>query len=430
MRCNLLVYYLNRNLSLSSLVVILIFSLAILIYQAIHHAFMPCGELGDCVKYLKMAHSFATTNFQSIESPFNLRILSPWLASHNPRNFNIGFMLVNCISELIFVLCWFGIACKLNFNNFKLFILIAWFFLHPIGFSIYSFMPAMVDPIAYGLLSLVTLLFLYKRRFLLMLALFLGLLAKESFLFVLMLVVFSELIYMIRVKDKREKIITITSIFSLLLLFLLYKLVIVWMQHHLFPPYGQYGVSIIDTVRFWMGQALQDSERFVVWLGSFLCVTGLFSVFLLDFTLSFKNPEQERYLVYFVLGSIGFILLGLLAGSDMTRIIFNGNLLIFSLFFMSQNKCNFNKCLLTFLLSIIIALNYTILLPSAYFEYNYYNSHSIRKIVFFIFIDVLAIIFIIVTSKIIDKIKNKRNFVTARALEDRRPTASTAGSGF
>lgn len=87
--------------------------------------------------------------------------------------------------------------------------------------------------------------------------------------------------------------------------------------------------------------------------------------------------DQVSATVYLTLGAAGFISLGLLGGSDMSRIIFTGNVLVIGamLYPMGGNMPSVWITTVTTTLSLIIGLGYTALLPST-LEYDYYMNNQ------------------------------------------------------
>lgn len=330
-----------------------------------------CGGMGDCVHYLQMAESFRTGRFVPINTPFNDRILSPWLVSLLPTTAANGFWIVNTCSALAFVLAWHRLTLILKLRNVEFAALLTWFMLHPLGFGLYHVTPASADPLAHALLGLTTLAYL-SRHPILPVVLMLGLLTKESFAFIGLIIVLAEGVRMVLTRSGglAQSLRIIGSVIAVLLL---HKLLIVFIDQRLFPPTDGFKPSIQDTLRYFWTAAKQEPPRFVVWATAFMCVVGAFPVLMLR---PWRTPASGLSLsasVYFGVGGAGFVALGLLGGSDMSRIIFTGNFLIMCTMLYSAERAlpSVWSTLTATLLSLGIALNYTRLLP-ANLEYDYY----------------------------------------------------------
>lgn len=330
-----------------------------------------CGGMGDCVHYLQMAESFRTGQFVPINTPFNDRILSPWLVSLLPTTAVNGFWIVNTCSALAFVVAWHRLTLILKLRNVEFAALLIWFMLHPLGFGLYHVTPASADPLAHALLGLTTLAYL-SRHPMLPVVLMLGLLTKESFTFVGLIMVLAEGVRTVLTGSGRRTQ-SLRIIGSVIAVLLLHKLLIAFIDQRLFPPTDGFKPSIQDTLRYFWTAAQQEPPRFVVWATALMCVVGAFPMLMLR---PWRTPTSGLPLsasVYFGVGGAGFVALGLLGGSDMSRIIFTGNFLIMCamLYSAGQSLPSVWSTLTATLLSLGIALNYTRLLP-VNLEYDYY----------------------------------------------------------
>lgn len=338
---------------------------------------MPCEGLGDCVKYMAMSEAFRSGSFGAIDSPFNTRVLAPWLSSLLPVTVTQGFLITNAIASLVFVVAWHGISRALGLRNVEFAALLAWFFLHPLGFALYHAMPGSVDPLAHAMLGLTTWAYL-RRHASLPALLLLGLLAKESFSFVCLIIIAAELVRM-RLSPSHEltrsspKVMLGYAIGALLT----YKLLQIGIEHWLFPPTNGFTLKASDTVHHFWKEVKRHPDRLLVWLTSIVCVTGAFPALLARLWNIHRTGDQISATVYLTLGATGFILLGLLGGSDMSRIIFTGNLLVIGamLYPMGGRLPGAWSTALTTALSLVIALHYTRMLPAT-LEYDYYLNNQ------------------------------------------------------
>lgn len=183
---------LTRQPDRLSLVAGLLIALIVTGYWLLTRTPMTCEGLGDCVKYTAMSEAFRSASFGEIDSPFNTRVLAPWLSSLLPVTITQGFLITNAIASLVFVVAWHGIARALGLRNVEFAALLAWFFVHPLGFALYHAMPGSVDPLAHAMLGLTTWAYL-RRHASLPALLMLGLLTKESFSFICLIIIAAEL---------------------------------------------------------------------------------------------------------------------------------------------------------------------------------------------------------------------------------------------
>ena len=363
---------LEKKPGATSLFATLFFALLLVAYRSLTINLSICAGAGDCVKYTEMALSFINREYGPIDFPFNLRIMAPWLASIFSQDVAKGFVLLNGASALLFIAFCFEISRLLALRNVEFWILVSWFLLHPLGFGFYSATPQSVDPLTYAFIGLVTVLFISEKRFLLWAAVSLALLAKESFSFIALIIAAAELTYAILTRDKRA-IPALASICVAALILFIYKVGGNLIETHLFPQSQEWEITTFSTISWWLNEVWNDPKRLIVWVGATLCSTGLFSIFLFPRKYTRKSPLKTRLDVYFALGGLGFVALGILGGSDMSRIIFNGNLFIILAILISfrNQHLPLKQLLITFTLSMLIALNYTKFFPAA-FEYDYY----------------------------------------------------------
>lgn len=410
---NFFIRYLEEKPKINSLGWTLFFALFMVIFWSLtsNVNLSFCSERSDCYQYLKMANSFTSGEYKSIDYPFNLRIMSPYLASLISHDVSLGFIWINGTSAILFVIFCYGISRLLNLRNLDLWILVLWFFLHPLGFSLYlSATPQSADPLYYALTGLITLLFISQKRFLLWISVSIALLAKESFIFIVFIIVLAELTYAISTRDRRA-IPALASICGAFFVLLIYKIEKNLIQNFLFSQNQKYEITILQTIWYWLNKVFNEPTRLFVWIGSIFCSTGLFSVFIFLNKYIFKSPMKSRLDIYFILGGFGFIALGLLAGSDMSRIIFNGNLfIILSILISCRNQqLSINPLLITFSLSILIVFTYPIFFPPQ-FEYDFYTSgHRIAPTIYLILIIVSIMSFLYFVFK--KSSGNKNNFI-------------------
>lgn len=368
---------LNRTPGRLSLLVGILVVACMSAYWAATRAPGPCGGMGDCVRYLQMVESFRSGRFTDIDSPFNDRILGPWLVSLLPTSGVDGFLIVNALAALVFVVAWHQLCLALNLRNAEFAALLALFILHPLGFGFYHLTPASVDPLAHAFLALTTLAYL-SRHPLLPVVLMLGLLTKESFTFIGLIMIVAEIARMGLTRSERMAP-SLRIIGSVVAVLLMHKLLVPLIDRHLFPPVDGFKPSTRDALRYFWEAAKQDPARFTVWATACLCAIGAFPMLLVRRWRTPVSGLSASASIYFVAGGAGFMALGLVGGSDMSRIVFTGNFLILCamLYPMGQALPSVWRTVQATLLSLVLALNYTRLLPTT-LEYDYYmNDHRL-----------------------------------------------------
>lgn len=230
-----------------------------------------------------------------------------------------------------------------------------------------------VDPMSHAMLAVVTWLY-FTRHYLLLPALFLALVTKESFTFVGIIMIAAEILHAFSMGSKkaRQSCHLIAGIIGALLA---HKIAIHIIELHWFPPTNNYGASALGTILYFWREAKQEPARFVVWLTAITCVVGTFPILWLKPWKVPANATDRRNAAYLLLGCAGFMALGLVGGSDMSRIIFTGNLLVIGAMLLPMNgrlppTWHTGTALG---LSLLLALTYTKVLPST-LEYDYYTQ--------------------------------------------------------
>lgn len=346
-------------------------SLCFTLWWLLTRTALTCEGLGDCVKYSQMAQAFASGSFHPIDAPFNTRIAAPWIVSRLSGDPVQGFLVLNGIAALIFVTAWYGIARQLGLRNIEFFALVLWFHVHPLGFGLYHAMPESVDPMAHAMLAAVTWMYFTRHRLLLP-TLLLALLTKESFTFICLVMIAAELVHVrfIGHQNARESWRLIAGIIAISLA---HKMSCHMIEQHWFSHTPGYSPTTRETIRHFWHEATRAPARFVVWLTAVICVVGTFPILWLKRWQVPKSAADKRNTTYLLLGCAGFTALGLVGGSDMSRIIFTGNLLVVGAMLLPMNGrlppvCHTATALT---LGLLLALNYTRVLPST-LEYDYY----------------------------------------------------------
>ncbi len=337
-----------------------------------------CEGLGDCVKYSQMAENFGNNNQVKIETPFNLRILAPYLSSLISKDTQIAFKILNSVSILVFCFFSFFTLKKLEINNYYSAIFFSWFFLHPLGFQYYFVVPVMVDMLYYAALSIIIYLAVTKEKFLIWLAFLTFAFIKETIIFIALIYYLCLIVN--ELKEKNVKKISF-NFFSLVFFFLIYNLIKENIVLNKFPNLQEWEVTPLTTVKWFFNELLKDYNRLIIWFCSFFCAVGFYFLSIFNFSIKnlFINLYENITLQGFLfLISCAMILFGILAGSDMTRIIFNGSqfILLFSFLVIKKNsKLNISDYLIP-LFSFLLLFSYSKFFPSN-LEYKYYYEKEI-----------------------------------------------------
>lgn len=360
---------------------------------------LPCEGPADCVRYNAMFEYFKNNCFNiKIEYPYNIRPLAPYLASLLSSNSINGFHLLNGISIILFVCSFFAIYKILNFSYMGYIIFVLWFFLHPLGVRLYYYNPMHVDPLCYAFYGWLTYMFINKKKIIFLILLFLSFFVKESFVFIAIITIITEAIFLLYqyYKYKIFHYNNLLNILGVLIILFIYKLILKTVIMKVLPQAQNYEITSFGTILYFIKMVYNDSKLLVVWIGSYFMATGCFSVLLFGNLKKLKEIYKNRELMFLFLGAIGFIVLGLTAGSDMSRIIFNGIIFIICFLFYLNNDLNKYFILLIWFISITVILNSNIILSSYHIEYDYYIFKRLDRIIYFIAINVYFIIFFMI----------------------------------
>lgn len=367
----------------------LFFALAVMAYMFAGRidAFstVPCGGMGDCVKYLRMSELFADGHSfpAPIEYPFNLRLGTPWLVSLFGVDHVRSYMWIGVASSVAFMVCFYMVARALGFVAVEFMLVALWFLLHPLGLASFFSVAATVDPLAQAFMGLAALLFLTKKRVAFWLALGIALLVKESFVFVALVAILAELACAVaaRHQDRPAMLRAFASCLGGVCVIVLYKLAETFGLPHIFPKSQPYTITTAHIIGWWALQAVRDPNRILVWIAACFCATGFFSVWIAGKwppAEKLADPLEIRRAAFLALGAAGFAAFGLVAGADMSRIVFTGNVFLigFFLYMARARGLAFGQKIPVFLASLVLALAYGRFFPS-HLEYAYYGSHDI-----------------------------------------------------
>ncbi|HAS44372.1 MAG TPA: hypothetical protein DCS93_28095 [Microscillaceae bacterium] len=259
-------------------------------------------------------------NYQ-VKFPFHSRVLVPWLAAQfsfkSPKQaFVIILWGCTLLTVLWLVLSWHW----LDIPWYLQIIGIGWLLLHWTGiirFNLYD--PITVDAPSYVFHSLLVLLLIRPRwLWLLLLITPLATAQKESWLAILLVLALYEFVYQqfFNAKATYRKLWIYTGAVVL-------SLVIKWWLNEWFVPSNGTGKNSLITILFFIKITLQNPLDLVRWVVAMFIGFGGF--WLLAWQKLWKRPRQSGEL-QMTLGVLVVLHLafGVLAGRDMTRIMFLG----------------------------------------------------------------------------------------------------------
>lgn len=301
-----------------------------------HHGF-------DGVHYYNMYHAFKENLLlkNSIGFPFNNRILTPWLASILPFDSLYSFRLINFVfMNLFFIISIYLYLYILKIKKYLIFLAMLWIALHWIGIiRLYIFHPFTVDVAVYmfGILF-VYLIWTNKYVYLLLLAP-LATLQKESF----MALLFALFAYMICINILSWKKISITlkpytrvTILYVFIAIILSIGVKYYTNHYIVETHGRGIGSSLLTLYSWGVRRLYNPFEITRWITAFFIgFGGMVALAMLNFKKYYTPSHSTNILLLFALIHIAF---GLLAGSDMTRIMVLGFPYIMTLILLLTNQ--------------------------------------------------------------------------------------------
>lgn len=336
----------------------------------------PCTGEADCVRYVHMFHAFRNHDFGPVEFPFNCRILAPFLAAFIPASNEVrAFQILNAISYNIFAIAFFLALRRLGVATGTSAALLAWFVCHPGGFPLYFSAPVSVDPLAYAISAIAVAVIAFRLLWILPVVGIAGVLEKESFLSVLVIICLCEIIALVADLWHRRKPAlwpVVWATLAVIVAVAVQSVCVPW----LFPPAQSYDVNALRTIRLFWNERLQYPFQFVVWLTAVFMATGIFPL-LLGFVRAQGATDQRTWRMWLPLAliSVAYVAFGLVAGSDMTRIVFNGLPFMLALIFYLA-ACGHIK---PYSIAVVAALSLPILLglQSGYYifvEYAYYNG--------------------------------------------------------
>lgn len=283
-----------------------------------------CTPIGDCFKYTAMYYAFQQHIFPAIDFPFNMRILTPWLASLLPgHDANAAFLIVTVISINFFALVFFELGKALKISVSLVFVAVIWFLLHTSGLSLYFSAVVNTDPLDYFFAALILLVVVRERYFLLPFIAVFATFSKESAVAIFFMIVIARVFAIWKNIDSNKK----PFLYSLMALIV----AIVCKQISgkiFFHPIGQ--AAEWSVMHYWLVDRLSHPIQLLNWVTALMVSLGVFPLLSL-----YRKREifRQDHLLLFALLTVTYFLFGIVAGSDTSRIIFTGSVYIFTFLF-------------------------------------------------------------------------------------------------
>lgn len=310
-------------------------------------------SLCDGKQYLASYQYFNGQNATyQVKFPFHSRVGVPWLAAQLSSQAYAAFAMIHWVgvflTVIVLLFCW----QVLKLPGYLKAIGIGWLLLHWIGivrFNVYD--PVTVDILVYVFHSVLLALLLRPRWFWLLLVVTpIATAQKESWLALMALLTLYELLYqrLINLKPAYRKLWILAG--ALLIAVLTKVLLNQW-----FPPMNGAGKNSVITLLFFIRETLQNPLDLVRW------VVAMFVGFGVWWCLAWqsinrenirKNLPESAILYPLILLAGAHLLLGILAGRDMTRIMFLGYPFIMTLVLLMIQSVPKNLLIFTGLLSL------------------------------------------------------------------------------
>ena len=268
--------------------------------------------------YYKNIYYFFIGDLKSYEVPFpfHSRVLVPWLASLvNSGNIILDFTIVHFVFLLLSVWMLFKLWKDLQIPVKWMLVGFFWLLLHWTGIvRLNIFDPINVDVPLYFLQALFLWLVLRRKFFWLLILAPIATIQKESFIGIMVILFLYGWSHNRKKKD---------GFFNLKLIFIALLLAVITKEalNYLFPP-GEASYGSLFHIGLHAIGILMEPLKVVRWLLALFVAFGPFLIPAAIETWQHRFYENRKNLL--LLFSLLYIAFGLLAGGDMTRIIFLG----------------------------------------------------------------------------------------------------------
>ena len=297
--------------------------------------------------------------------PFHSRILVPWLAALIGSGDIISdFQWINLLFSLLTVWMLFRLWRQLGLELPHFLVAMGWLLFHWTGMiRLNAFDPITVDLPVYAFQGLFLLVLLNRKYTWLLLLGPVATLQKESFIGLLVLLTAYALYHNRREQDSYFDLRWILGALAL-------SVATLQITHYFFPPIEE-GKNSIITLLYHAKQIVEEPLKLLRWV---LAVFMAFGPFLIAGLL--KARERRHYDLHknlFWLFSGLYLLYGILAGGDMTRIIFLGYPFIMTAILYELRDLSLNRLWFFVLLSLPLTHVWSVI-PDPAFEWERWQS--------------------------------------------------------
>lgn len=324
------------------------YALAILLYGLFYWvnsplAYQACA-LCDGHQYAKLYDYFENGLVSPIHFPFYNRPFVPWLASLLPGGqMHTHFDVVNFV---FFVLSLWSVRklwLALDVNGWMQVLGFSWMLLHWTGIIRYNVHDNLtVDVPLYFFQSLALWLFIKKKYRWFFLLVPLALLQKESFLAVMLVFIGVHFVFEYKKQPWQQgKYLVMATLAGVVI----QKTILLQLPSQVDQR------SSFDAILFHGYWALKDPTRFVRWFAAFGSAYGVLP-FVGLFRFRWAGMMDRRYATLVVL-SLMYGAFGLLAGEDMTRILFLGLPFILSFSLLALQDTDAKTQIVAIILSVV-----------------------------------------------------------------------------
>ncbi len=251
-----------------------------------------------------------------VSSPFHRRVFIPWLATLLPvQDPILSFQILNLIFGLLTIITLYFLWQHLEVPFFWMLAGFAWLWFHWLGPIRQSQLdPVTLDVATYFFQALLLLILVKKRYGYLLLVTPVAVLAKESFLALLIASLFFVVYCRLKMADEHS------SLFFSLSVAVIMGIITQIIANQLFPPIEP-GPGNLIVLAFYLKESILHPLRIVRWL------TGIFVAFGPPFILGLLKfhhlPNSYFHRLLIVLAIVS-CLLGLLGGEDLSRLVYLG----------------------------------------------------------------------------------------------------------
>jgi len=324
------------------------YTIAILLYGLFYWLSIPRDysecSLCDAHQYTKLFEYFKFGTISQIKFPFYNRPLIPWLSSLIPgSDIKLHFDVINFLFFLPSLWIIRKLWNELELKAWAQGLGFMWLLVHWTGIIRYNlYDPVTVDVPLYFFQTLGFLLFIRKDYKWFFIVVPFALLQKESFLVEMLVLVVIHFIYHWRNEPWRNgKYLVLATITGVVI----QKLILALLPGQLDQR------SSFDAILYHGHLVIQDPTRFVRWFAAMGSAFGLIPIFIF---VNFRRTKfQSSTYSTLVLLCLMYGSFGLLAGEDMTRILFLGFPFIMTLSLMEIQKSKSWPVVLTIFLSLV-----------------------------------------------------------------------------